>query len=131
MKVDAHVDYPALRDVPDLARAAERLGFDGIWFPETAHDPFLGATLACEHTTRITVGTNVAIAFARSPTLLAYLAWDLAALSDGRFILGLGTQVKAHITRRFGMQWDPPAPRLRDAIRAIHAVWHTWRTGDR
>lgn len=131
MKVDAHVDYPGLRDVPDLARAAERLGFDGIWFPETAHDPFLGAALACEHTTRMTVGTNVAIAFARSPTLLAYLAWDLAALSNGRFILGLGTQVKAHITRRFGMPWDPPAPRLRDAIRAIHAVWQTWRTGNR
>jgi len=129
MQVDAHLAYHTLRDVPELARAAEALGFDGLWLPETAHEPFLGAALACEHTTRVTVGTGVAIALTRSPTLLAHLAWDLAALSGGRFVLGLGTQVKAHVVRRFGMPWDPPAPRLRDAVRAIRAVWHTWRTG--
>ncbi len=130
MKIDAHLEYGTLRDLPELARAAERLGFDGLWFPETAHDPFLGAALACEHTRSVSVGTNVALAFTRSPTLLAHLGWDLAALSRGRFILGLGTQVKAHVVRRFGMPWDPPAPRLRDVIRAIRAVWQAWRTGE-
>lgn len=130
MKVDAHLEYGTLRDVPSLVRAAEALGFDGLWFPETSHEPFLGAALACEHARRMTVGTNVAIAFTRSPTLLAHLAWDLAALSEGRFILGLGSQVKGHIVRRYGMPWEAPAPRLRDAIQAVRAVWQTWRTGE-
>lgn len=129
VKIHAHLEYTSLRDVPELVGAAERTGFDGVWFPETSHEPFLGAALACEHTTRATVGTNVAIALTRSPTLLAHLAWDLAALSGGRFILGLGTQVRAHVERRFGMPWDAPAPRLRDTVRAIRAVWDTWRTG--
>ena len=131
MKVDTRLVYGRLREIPDLARAAERAGFDGMWLEETAHDPFPGAALACEHTTRADVGTSVAIAFARSPTVLAHLAWDLAALSEGRFILGLGTQVKGHAVRRFGVPWEPPAPRLRDTVRAIRAVWSAWRTGDR
>jgi len=129
MKFDARLTYGTLREIPELARAAERAGFDGLWLEETAHEPFLGAALACEHTNRVEVGTNVAIAFARSPTVLAHLAWDLAALSTGRFILGLGSQVKGHVVRRFGMPWDAPAPRLRDAVRAIRAVWAAWRTG--
>lgn len=111
-----------------MAKAAERLELDGLWFPETAHDPFLGAAIAAEHTTRVSIGTSVAIAFTRSPTVLAYLAWDLAAFSRGRFVLGLGTQVKAHIVRRFGMPWEPPGPRLKDAVGAIRAVWQSWRT---
>ncbi|HLA23974.1 MAG TPA: TIGR03617 family F420-dependent LLM class oxidoreductase [bacterium] len=130
MKFDTRLVYGSLAEIPDLAHAAERTGFDGIWLEETAHEPFLGAALACEHTARVDVGTNVAIAFARSPTVLAHLAWDLAALSAGRFILGLGTQVKGHVVRRFGMPWDAPAPRLRDTIRAIRAVWAAWRSGE-
>ncbi|MDQ7842985.1 MAG: TIGR03617 family F420-dependent LLM class oxidoreductase [Armatimonadota bacterium] len=129
MLVDAHLEYRTLRDVPELARRAEGIGVDGLWFSETAHEPFLGAALAAEHTTKVSVGTSVAIAFVRSPTLLAHLAWDLAALAEGRFILGLGTQVRGHIVRRYGMPWDAPAPRLRDTVRAIRAVWRTWRTG--
>ncbi len=128
MQVDAHIAYSTLAEVPGLAKGAERLGVDGLWFSETAHDPFLGAALAAEHTSHVGIGTSVAIAFTRSPTLLAYLAWDLAALSKGRFTLGLGTQVKAHIERRFGMPWDPPAPKLTDTVQAIHAVWQSWRT---
>ena len=128
MLVDAHIHYGTLRDVPPLVQAAERVGVDGVWFSETAHDPFLGAAIAAEHTRHITVGTSVAIAFTRSPTLLAYLAWDLAALSGGRFTLGLGTQVKAHIVRRFGMPWEPPAPKLKETVQAIRTIWHTWRT---
>ncbi len=130
MKLDTRLVYRTLREVPDLVRSAERAGFDGIWVEETAHEPFLGAALACEHTSRLEVGTNVAIAFARSPTVLAHLAWDLAALSAGRFTLGLGTQVRGHVVRRFGMSWEAPAPRLRDAVLAIRAVWAAWRTGE-
>lgn len=129
MKIDTRLVYRSLRDVPDLARAAEHAGFDGLWLEETSHEPFLGAALACEHTARVAVGTGVAIAFARSPTVLAQAAWDLAALSGGRFILGLGTQVKGHVVRRFGMPWEAPAPRLRDAVAAIRAVWTAWRSG--
>lgn len=129
MKVDAHIAYATLSDVPALVREAERLGLDGLWFNETSHDPFLGAALALEHSGRLTVGTSVAVAFNRSPTVLAQQAWDLAAFSRGRFTLGLGTQVKAHIVRRFGMSWETPAPRLTDYIGAIRAVWRTWGTG--
>jgi probable F420-dependent oxidoreductase len=129
MKVDAHIEYQTLQEVPALARAAEEIGLDGVWFSETSHDPFLGAALAAEHTRRISIGTSVAIAFTRSPTVLAHTAWDLAALSGGRFILGLGSQVKAHITRRFGLPWDPPAPKLREAVEAVRSVWTAWREG--
>lgn len=129
MKVDAHIAYDSLSEVPALARAAEALGVDGIWFSETAHDPFLAAALAAEHTRRVSIGTSVAIAFTRSPTVLAHVGWDLAALSGGRFVLGLGTQVKAHITRRFGLPWEPPAPKLRETVDAVRSVWEAWRTG--
>jgi probable F420-dependent oxidoreductase len=128
MKIDTRLVYGTLREVPALAEAAEGAGFDGLWLEETSHEPFLGAALACEHTRTVSVGTNVAIAPARSPTVLAHLGWDLAALSGGRFILGLGTQVKGHVVRRFGMTWDPPAPKLRDTVRAIRAVWAAWRS---
>jgi len=127
VKVDVHIEYRTLNEVPALARAAEEIGVDGVWFSETSHDPFLGAALAAEHTQRISIGTSVAIAFTRSPTVLAHTAWDLAALSDGRFILGLGSQVKAHITRRFGLPWESPAPKLREAVEAIRSVWTAWR----
>ncbi len=129
MQVDAHISYSTLHEVPDLVRQAERFGVDGVWCNETAHDPFLGAAIAAEHTTRVQVGTSIALAFTRSPTLLAHLAWDLAALSRGRFTLGLGTQVKAHIERRFGVPWEAPAARLKETVQAIQAVWHCWRTG--
>ena len=129
MKIDAHIEYQALSEVPQLVRAAEDFGFDGVWFSETSHDPFLAAVLAAEHTRRVSIGTSVAIAFARSPTVLAHTAWDLAAYSNGRFILGLGSQVKAHITRRFGVPWEPPAPKLRETVEAIRSVWAAWRDG--
>lgn len=114
----------------EIARHAEALGFDAIWSTETLHDPFLPAPLVFEHTTRLHYGTGVAIAFARSPGSLAYQAWDLAQASSGRFILGLGTQVKAHIERRFGMPWpDSPVGKLREQVAALRAFWNTWQTG--
>lgn len=126
MRFDAHLVYRSLREIPEMARAAERLGFDGLWTSETDHDAFLGAAVAAEHSTHVVIGTSIALAFTRSPTALAYTTWDLGQLSGGRFVLGLGTQVRGHIVRRFGMPWDPPAPKLRDVIGAIRAVWASW-----
>lgn len=129
MQVDARLAVRTLHEVPAVAHAAERLGFDGLWANEIDHDPFLAVALAAEHSTRLVLGTAIALAFTRSPTTLAYTAWDLGQLSGGRFVLGLGTQVKAHITRRFGQAWAPPVPRLRDVIGALRAVWATWTDG--
>ena len=100
-----------------------------MWTSETQHEPFLPLALAAEHTTRIELGTAIAVAFPRSPTVLAHTAWDLANASHGRFILGLGTQVKAHIERRFGMTWESPAAKLREMILAMRALWDTWQNG--
>ena len=127
MKVDLAPGAIAPGDVAGLAAAAEALGFDGLWLPETQHDPFIGLALASAATGRLHLGTSVAIAFARSPIVLAQTAWDLAALSHGRFELGLGTQVRAHVQRRFGMAWSEPAPRLAEWLGAIRAAWATWQ----
>jgi probable F420-dependent oxidoreductase len=127
MKIDVGILAPNLLDIPNVARAAEDLGFAGLWTSETQHDPFLPLALAAEHTSRIELGTAIAVAFPRSPTVLAHIAWDLANASRGRFILGLGTQVKAHIERRFGMTWESPAPKLREMILAMRALWQAWQ----
>jgi probable F420-dependent oxidoreductase len=131
MKLDVAIMTNRLQDALALAQAAEATGFDTLWTSETQHDPFLPLGVAALHTQRIGLGTAIAVAFARNPTSLAYLAWDLQAASQGRFILGLGTQVQAHIERRFGMPWGPPAPRLREMILAIRAVWDSWQNGTR
>jgi probable F420-dependent oxidoreductase len=105
------------------------MGFSALWSTETMHDPFLPGSLIAEHTDKMNFGTAVAIAFARSPATLAYTAWDLAQASRGRFILGLGTQVKAHIVRRFGMPWpESVVGKLHEQIEAIRALWNTWQT---
>ena len=130
MLFDAALPPVPLRSVPDIARGAEAIGFDALWTSETVHDPFLPGALIAEHSQRLHFGTAIAVAFARSPANLAYTAWDLAQASAGRFILGLGTQVKAHIERRFGMPWpNSVAGKLREQIAAIRALWHTWQTG--
>lgn len=119
-----------LPSVPEIARHADALGFDAIWSTETLHDPFLPGPLVFEHTQRLHYGTGVAIAFARSPGNLAYMAWDLAQASEGRFLLGLGTQVKAHVERRFGMPWpDSVVGKLREQVAALRTYWNTWQTG--
>lgn len=130
MKLDAALPPTHLGAVAEVARAAEAMGFSALWTTETQHDPFLPHTLIAEHTSRLRSGTAVAIAFARSPATLAYTAWDLAQLSGGRFILGLGTQVKAHIERRFGMPWpESVTGKLREQIRAIRDFWDCWQNG--
>ncbi len=112
------------------ARRCEVMGFDGVTVPEGGHDPFLPLVLAAEHTSRVTVGTNVAIAFPRSPMVTAQLAWDLQRLSAGRFVLGLGTQSRAHVERRYAADWkDPPGPRLRDYVLCLRAMWVSFQTG--
>jgi len=131
MKIDTNIVASDLRDVPALARAAEAIGFHGLWSSGTSHDPFLISALVAEHTQRVALGTAIAVAFPRSPGTLAYLAWDLAALSNGRFILGLGTQVKPHIERRFGVKWESPVAKLREVILALRALWDTWQNGTR
>ncbi|MFZ1041109.1 MAG: TIGR03617 family F420-dependent LLM class oxidoreductase [Anaerolineales bacterium] len=128
MKLDASLPPVSLRDVPAIAQAAEEIGFDALWTSETQHNPFLPCALIAEHTSKLNFGTAIAVSFARSPATLAYTAWDLAAQSNGRFILGLGTQVKAHIERRFGMPWpDSVTGKLREQIFAIRALWDTWQ----
>jgi probable F420-dependent oxidoreductase len=132
MKIDASLPPVSLKEVPAIAQAAEAVGFDALWSSETIHDPFLPGALIAEHTHRLHFGTAVAIAFARSPANLAYTAWDLAQASGGRFILGLGTQVKAHIERRYGMPWpDSVVGKLREQIAAVRALWRTWQTGEK
>ena len=128
MKLDAALPPMHLNQISTVAQAAEALGFEGLWSTETQHDPFLPAPLVFEHTRRLRFGTAVAIAFARSPATLAYTAWDLAQVSHGRFILGLGTQVKAHIERRFGMPWpESVVGKLREQIAAVRAFWSCWQ----
>jgi probable F420-dependent oxidoreductase len=130
MHFDAFIDPQDLSTTGEIAARAEKLGFSGIWTLETKHDPFLPLALAASATSRLSIGTAIALAFPRSPTSMAYTAWDMAALSRGRFILGLGTQVKAHIERRFAAQWGQPVERLRDYIAAMRSVWECWRTGE-
>jgi len=132
MKLDVAFMSSWLGELPALARAAEQIGFDALWTSETQHDPFLPLTLAAEHTERVRLGTAVAIGFARSPMTLAHTAWDLAQQSRGRFILGLGTQVKPHIERRFGMSWpESPVNKLREMVQALRAIWASWQTGEK
>lgn len=130
MKFDAALPLVQLKDVPAIAKAAQEIGFDALWTQETQHDPFLPCALIAEHTQKLNFGTAIAVSFARSPANLAYIAWDLAAQSGGRFILGLGTQVKAHIERRFGMPWpESPVGKLREQILVIRAFWDCWQNG--
>ena len=114
----------------ELARAAETLGFHTAWMAETQHNPFLACALIAEHSQRLSLGTAIAVSFARSPAVMAHTAWDLAEHSQGRFHLGLGTQVRAHIERRFGMPWPAsPVGKLREQIAAMRAFWANWQTG--
>jgi probable F420-dependent oxidoreductase len=128
MKVDSGIGLDldaAARD----ARSREEAGYSGIWTAETNHDPFLPLLLAAEHTERIELGTSIAVAFARNPMILANIGHDLQVFSKGRFILGLGSQIKPHITKRFSMPWSHPAARMREMVLAIRAIWDSWDNG--
>lgn len=120
-----------VRAVAAEAAWAEAMGYDGVASSDTAHDPFLALTLAATATARVTLETHVAIAFPRSPMVVAYTARDLQDLSGGRFRLGLGTQVKGHIERRFSTPWESPGPKLREYIQALRHIWQSWDRGER
>ena len=111
------------------ARAIEDMGFAALWTAETQHNPFLPLAVAATTTYRLQLGTAIAVAFPRSPTVLAHIAWDLQVSSHGRFMLGLGTQVKGHNERRFGVKWEAPAKKLREMILAMRAIWDCWQNG--
>ena len=117
-------DLPA---VGEYCRRAENMGFGAVWSAETRHDPFLPLAVAAATTHRVGLGTAIAIVFARSPMILAHIAWDLQKASGGRFVLGLGSQVKAHNERRFSVPWSAPAPRLREVVAALRAIWTAWQ----
>jgi probable F420-dependent oxidoreductase len=131
VKVETTVDINLARTA-EAAKQAEALGYDGLLAPETGHDPFLPLLIAGEHTSTVTLGTAVAIAFPRSPMVTAQMSWDIQKFTGGRFILGLGTQVKGHNIRRYGTPWDsPPGPRLREYIQMVRAIWDNWQNGTR
>ena len=129
MKVDTILGASDWATLPDEARRLEAAGYDGAWTAEVSHDPFLPLAVAAGATSRISLGTSIAVAFARSPMTTAYVANDLQAASGGRFILGLGSQIKAHITRRFSMPWGGPAAQMREYISALRAIWASWNEG--
>lgn len=128
MKVDGGIGTD-LSAAGAQAKELEAAGYSGAWTAETAHDPFFPLLLAAEHTQTMELGTSIAVAFARNPMLLANIGWDLQAYSKGRFVLGLGSQIKPHITKRFSMPWSHPAARMREMIMAIRAIWDTWENG--
>ena len=119
------------REAGPFAAAAETAGFDAVMTAELGHDVFTPLAFAALATERIELTPSIAVAFPRSPTVIASQAWDLQANSNGRFVLGLGSQVRGHNERRFGIAWSPPAPRLRDYVRALRAIWRCWETGEK
>ena len=127
MKVDGGIG--GLEGVGAIAALQEARGYDGLWSAETSHDPFFPLLLAAQETERADLATGIAVAFARNPMTLAQTAWDLQAASKGRFILGLGSQIKPHITKRFSMPWSHPTARMREMILAIRAIWASWNDG--
>ena len=126
MQVDTVIPLDDWRAIPDAARRAETLGFGGVMSPEIQHDPFIPLAFAATATERIRLGTAVAIAFPRSPMMVANLSYDLHANSRGRFVLGLGTQVKGHNERRFSVRWESPGPRLKEYVESLRAIWRAW-----
>ena len=130
MKIDGGIGFDPV-GMADAAKRAEASGYDGVWSAETSHDPFLPIAVGAAATETLEFGTGIAVAFARNPMNLAVLANDLQLLSQGRFMLGLGSQIKPHITKRFSMPWSHPAPRMRELILAIRAIWATWETGEK
>jgi probable F420-dependent oxidoreductase len=130
VRVDSSGYTSSLDQAGEAALAAERAGYDGWWAVETQTDPFLACTVAAERSERVQLGTGIAVALARNPMTVALAANDLQALSRGRFMLGLGSQVKAHITSRYSMPWSKPAARMREFVLAIRAIWNSWATGE-
>lgn len=131
MKLDEMTYGQPLAATADAVTAARQRRYDGWFVSETVHDPFLAAAIAGTVSGELQVGTAIAVAFPRSPMHVAYASHDLQALTGGRFVLGLGSQIKPHIEKRFSAEWSKPAARMREYVLALHAIWHAWRTGER
>ena len=127
MKVDGGIG--GFDNAGQMAKMQEDQGYDGVWSVETAHDPFLPLLVAAQQTERLELGTGIAVAFARNPMITAMIANDIQLASKGRHLLGLGSQIKAHIEKRFSMPWSHPAPRMREFILAMRAIWDCWNNG--
>ena len=128
MKVDFYFPPSPPDGAVDAARQAAEIGYDGFFTAETQYDPFLPLVLASSTEPGLELGTAIAVAFPRSPMVMAMTAWDLARMSRGRFMLGLGTQIRAHIVRRFSTVWDSPGPRLREYVLSLRAIWESWQS---
>lgn len=131
MKIDGMIQTANLSRAASSAKELEDMGYDGGLTAEMAHDPFFPILLAAQATERIELGTGIAVAFARSPMTLANIGYDLQRFSEGRFILGLGSQIKAHVEKRFSMPWSSPAARMREFILAMRAIWGSWNDGEK
>ena len=118
-------------EVVDHARRVEAMGYDGLLVPEAVHDGLLAAMAALTATERLTITTSVLVVFPRSPMIVAHAAWDLQALSGGRFELGLGTQVRGNIVSRFSTPWTSPVPRMREYVESLKAIFHSFQTGEK
>ena len=130
MKIDGGIGFDP-NGIAAQAATAEAEGYDGVWSAETSHDPFLPIAAAAGATEKLEFGTGITVAFARNPMTLAVVANDLQVLTKGRFMLGMGSQIKPHITKRFSMPWSHPAPRMREMVLAIRAIWKSWETGEK
>lgn len=131
MRVNTSLPYTDWRACGPAAARAEADGFDGVTTPELAHDPFIPLAMAAVASGTVELATSVAIAFPRSPMIVANLAWDLQVNSGGRYVCGLGTQVRAHNERRFSVPWISPAPRMGEYVQALRAIWRRWETGEK
>lgn len=131
MKIDTQLQGIPPEKVAEAAARYERIGFDAVWTVEAGHDPFLPLSQIAQATRAIFMGTNIAVAFARSPMSMAQVAWDLQRASGGRLGLGLGTQVRAHVERRYSMPFEHPAARIADYVRCLRAIWRNFQTGER
>src|SRR5262245_15701704 len=131
MRILTTLPQDDLTAVPDAVRAAEAAGYDGVVTSENRHDPFLALGIAAVNTGRLALCTGIAIAFSRSPMPVANASWDLQASSRGRFVLGLGSQIRAHNENRFSVPWSAPAPRLREYVQALRAIWRCWEKGEK
>jgi probable F420-dependent oxidoreductase len=129
--LDAALLSTGIDDIPNTARDLPDRGYAGVWASEVDHDPFLPLLTAAQATDRLQIGTAIAVAFARSPMTMAMTAYDLQQYSQGRFVLGLGTQIKPHIERRFSMPWSAPVARMREFVGALRAIWSAWQDGTR
>lgn len=131
MQVMTTLPQENLNAVPEAAREAERVGFDMIATMENRYEPFMPLAVSAISTERVMLGTAVAIAFPRSPMVVANTCWDLQSASNGRFVLGIGPQIKPHNEKRFSVPWSAPAPRLRDYVMALKAIWRAWELGEK